>query len=165
MARAFPQSRFVGYDFSMEAIAAGNEEARAWGLTNVRFAGKDVATMSDVSRYHVITAFDTIHDQAQPRQVLQRIATALRPDGTFLMQDIAASSHVQQNLTHPLAPFLYTISCMHCMTVSLALQGEGLGAMWGEEQAQDLLYEAGFATVVVQRLPHDILNTYYICTK
>jgi hypothetical protein len=37
--------------------------------------------------------------------------------------------------------------------------------MWGEEQAQDLLYEAGFATVVVQRLPHDILNTYYICTK
>ena len=51
------------------------------------------------------------------------------------MQDIAGSSHVHNNLDHPLGPFLYTISTMHCTTVSLAQGGEGLGTMWGEEKA------------------------------
>ncbi|MBM4259788.1 MAG: methyltransferase domain-containing protein [Deltaproteobacteria bacterium] len=85
MAKAFPQSRFTGYDFSKEGIAAGKTEAHAWGLTNVRFAVKDMATMEDHERYGLITAFDAIHDQAKPRDVLKRIASALKPDGIFLM--------------------------------------------------------------------------------
>jgi len=165
MARAFPQSRFTGYDFSEEGIATATAEAQAWKLTNIRFAVKDVTTVDEVDRYSFITAFDAIHDQARPRKVLKRIANALRPDGTFLMQDIAASSYVHKNLDHPLAPFLYTISCMHCMTVSLALNGEGLGAVWGEEKARQLLAEVGFTKVEVHRLPHDSLNNYYIATK
>jgi 2-polyprenyl-3-methyl-5-hydroxy-6-metoxy-1,4-benzoquinol methylase len=165
MAKAFPQSRFTGYDFSKEGIAAGKAEARSWGLTNVQFAVKDVATLDDQERYGLITAFDAIHDQAKPREVLKRIATALRPDGVFLMQDIDASSHVHKNLDLPMAPMLYTISCMHCLTVSLALKGEGLGAMWGEEQARHLLAEAGFPHVEVKRLPHDGQNSYFIATK
>ena len=165
MATAFPRSHFTGYDFSKEGVAAGKAEAHAWGLTNVRFAVKDMATVDDYERYGLITAFDAIHDQARPRAVLKRIATALRPDGVFLMQDIDASSHVHKNLNHPMAPMLYTISCMHCMTVSLALNGEGLGAMWGEEQARALLADAGFTHVVVKRLPHDVQNSYFIATK
>lgn len=165
MAKAFPQSHFTGYDFSKEGIAAGKAEAQTWGLTNVQFAVKDMATMDDQERYGLITAFDAIHDQAKPREVLKRIATALRVDGVFLMQDIDASSHVHKNLNHPMAPLLYTISCMHCMTVSLALNGEGLGAMWGEEQARALLAEAGFTQVDVKRLPHDFQNSYFIATK
>ncbi|MEW6299489.1 MAG: class I SAM-dependent methyltransferase [Thermodesulfobacteriota bacterium] len=165
MAKAFPRSRFTGYDFSKEGIAAGHAEAQAWGLANVHFSVKDVATIDEVNRYDLITAFDAIHDQARPREVLKRIAMALRPDGTFLMQDIAASSHVHKNLDHPMAPVLYTISCMHCMTVSLALNGEGLGAMWGEEKARQLLAEAGFTQVEVTRLSHDIQNSYFIATK
>jgi 2-polyprenyl-3-methyl-5-hydroxy-6-metoxy-1,4-benzoquinol methylase len=165
MAQAFPESHFTGYDFSKEGIAAGKAEAQAQGLANVHFAVKDVTTMEDVDRYGLITAFDAIHDQAKPREVLKRIAAALRPDGTFLMQDIAASSQVDKNLDHPMGPMLYTISCMHCMTVSLALNGEGLGAMWGEEQARQLLAEAGFIQVEVKRLAHDIQNSYYIATK
>ncbi|MBI3798925.1 MAG: hypothetical protein HY268_18415 [Deltaproteobacteria bacterium] len=86
-------------------------------------------------------------------------------DGTLLMQDIAASSDVQKNLDHPLGPFLYTISCMYCMTVSLALNGDGLGAVWGEEKARQLLAEAGFDTVQVKRFPHDTINNYYIAKK
>ena len=81
------------------------------------------------------------------------------------MQDIAGSSYLHQNLDHPIAPFGYTVSCMHCMTVSLAQGGEGLGAMWGEEKAQEMLREAGFTRVEVRRLPHDIINSYYIATK
>lgn len=165
MAQAFPRSRFTGYDFSKEGVAAGKAEAQALGLMNVHFAVKDVATIDEVGRYGLITAFDAIHDQAKPRAVLKGVATALRTDGVFLMQDIGASSHVHKNLTHPMGPMLYTISCMHCMTVSLALNGEGLGAMWGEEQACQLLTEAGFTCVEVKRLPHDIQNSYFIATK
>ena len=164
MARAFPRSRFVGYDFSKEGVAAGRAEAKESGLTNAEFMLKDVAHLDETSQYGLITAFDVIHDQAQPSRVLQAIAAALRPDGTFLMQDIAASSEVHQNLDHPLAPFLYTISCMHCMTVSLAMHGEGLGTMWGEEKARAMLSDAGFTSVAVKTLPHDIMNSYYVAT-
>ena len=113
----------------------------------------------------MVTAFDAIHDQVQPASVLQEIAKALHPDGTFLMQDIAASSQVHKNVDHPVGPLLYTLSCMHCMTVSLAENGAGLGTMWGEELARSMLHEAGFTKIEVEKLPHDFLNIYYIIKK
>jgi 2-polyprenyl-3-methyl-5-hydroxy-6-metoxy-1,4-benzoquinol methylase len=165
MARTFPQSSFTGYDFSEEAIAAARAEAERQGLANIRFEARDAAQINESARYDLITAFDAIHDQAAPRQVLKAIAGALRPGGIFLMQDIRASSHVHKNLDHPLGTFTYTVSCLHCMTVSLALGGEGLGAAWGEEKALELLAEAGFDNVEVKQLPHDIINNYYIAQK
>ncbi len=68
-------------------------------------------------------------------------------------------------MDHPLGPLLYTISCMHCMSVSLAQGGDGLGAMWGREKAQELLQKAGFEDIVIHRLDHDIQNDYYIMKK
>jgi 2-polyprenyl-3-methyl-5-hydroxy-6-metoxy-1,4-benzoquinol methylase len=165
MAKAFPKSWFTGFDFSEEAIIAARREAELQGLTNVRFEMKDVARLNGSEQYDLITAFDTIHDQAKPAQVLEGIASALRPDGTLLMQDIRGSSHVHKNLEHPIAPFLYTISSMHCMTVSLALGGEGLGAMWGEEKACEMLAEAGFKSVEVRQLSHDFINNFYVARK
>ena len=79
------------------------------------------------------------------------------------MVDIAASSHLERNLDNPLAPFLFTASTMHCMTVSLAQGGEGLGTCWGEEKAGELLAEAGFTSVDVSRVEGDPLNAYYVC--
>src|SRR5690606_3222684 len=108
----------------------------------------------------LVTAFDAIHDQARPAAVLANIRRALRPGGVFLMQDIRASSHLERNKDHPLGPYLYTISTMHCMSVSLATGGEGLGTVWGEEKALEMLREAGFARVELHRLPHDIMNNY-----
>ena len=165
MARAFPNSRFAGYDFSQEGVAAGTTEAGSWGLANARFEARDAATLDEPGRYDLITAFDAIHDQAQPTRVLSAIAQALRPGGVFLMVDIAASSHLHENLDHPLGPALYAVSTMHCMTVSLALNGEGLGTMWGEQLARQKLAEAGFTNVEVKRVPGDFLNNYYIATK
>jgi SAM-dependent methyltransferase len=162
MARAFPNSRFTGYDFSEEGLAAARAEASAWRLANADFVVQDVAAVTARGRFDFITAFDAIHDQAQPRRVLACIAAALRPDGVFLMVDDRASSHLQENLTHPLGPFLYGVSTMHCMTVSLALGGEGLGTMWGEQKARELLAEAGFTDVVVHEQPGDIANSYYV---
>jgi 2-polyprenyl-3-methyl-5-hydroxy-6-metoxy-1,4-benzoquinol methylase len=163
MAERFPASRFAGYDLSEEAIANARAEAARRGLTNVRFEVRDLTDFDEAGRYDLITAFDAIHDQAKPARVLAGIRRALESGGRFLMQDIAGSSHVHQNLDHPLAPLMYTVSTMHCMTVSLAQGGDGLGTMWGEERAQKMLGEAGFGTVRLHRLPHDIQNTYYLC--
>jgi hypothetical protein len=76
---------------------------------------------------------------------------------------IKASSDVQPNREHPLGPLLYTISCLHCMTVSLAQGGDGLGAMWGKEMAVQYFQEAGFGSVQVHELAHDFQNYYYVC--
>ena len=163
MARAFPRSSFYGYDLSEEAISRARAEAE--GTTNARFEVRDAASLDERASYGLITTFDAVHDQARPAEVLEGIARALEPDGVYLMQDIRASSRVQGNLDHPVGPFLYTISCMHCMTVSLADGGAGLGAMWGEEKAREMLRDAGFTQVEVKQLPHDFQNSYFIATK
>jgi len=165
MASEFPASRFTGMDFSEEGVAAARAEAATMGLANARFQAQDVATLDASAQFDFITAFDAIHDQAQPRQVLKAISTALRPGGVFLMVDVQASSHVQENIEHPLGPMLYTVSCMHCMTVSLALGGEGLGAVWGEQQATQLLRDAGLTHIAIKHQPADMMNSYYVCTK
>ncbi len=165
MAKAFPNSSFVGYDFSDEGIAAAKTESNDMKLTNTRFEVRDVTKLGVSEQYDLITAFDAIHDQAHPTDVLSGIAAALRPEGTFLMVDIAASSNVGENVDHPLGPLLYTVSCMHCMTVSLALDGEGLGAMWGEQKALEMLDAAGFKNVNVELVEGDILNGYYIARR
>jgi 2-polyprenyl-3-methyl-5-hydroxy-6-metoxy-1,4-benzoquinol methylase len=163
MARRFPHSRFLGLDSSDEAIGWARAEAAREKLANATFTVRDAATLDGRAAHDFITAFDAIHDQAHPRRVLRGIREALRPEGTFLMVDIATSSRLEQNLDNPLAPFLYTASTMHCMTVSLAQGGEGLGACWGEERARELLAEAGFTRVAVSRVEGDPLNAYYVC--
>ena len=106
--------------------------------------------------------FDAVHDQAEPARVLSNIERALKDEGVYFMQDIAGSSHVHNNMDHPVGPLLYTTSCMHCMSVSLAQDGKGLGAMWGKELATDMLKEAGFTKIEIKELPHDPTNYYYI---
>ncbi len=165
MAKEFPNSRFTGIDFSEEAIAAATAEATELGLTNATFAVKDAATLDGSTPCDFITVFDAVHDQAKPDVVLKAIADSLRPDGVFLCVDVAGSSHVEENLEHPLAPMLYSVSTFHCMTVSLALDGAGLGTMWGEQKANEMFRAAGFASVETLRVPEDILNVYYVCRK
>ena len=165
MAQRFPNSRFTGYDFSPEAIELAQQEAAALELPNARFEVKDAATLDGSIKFDFITTFDAVHDQAQPRRVLKGIADSMRPDGVYLCVDIAASTALEGNLDHPLGPLFYTVSTMHCMTVSLALDGEGLGTMWGEEKALELLHEAGFTDVSVNRVEGDAQNNYYIARK
>jgi SAM-dependent methyltransferase len=165
MAQAFPRSRFAGYDFSQDGIAAAQAESRRLGLTNTRFEVRDVSRLDIPEHYDFITAFDSIHDQARPAEVLKAIAKALRPGGVFLMVDIRASSSLEENMEHPLAPFLYTISCNHCMTVSLAGDGAGLGTMWGEQVACQMLRDAGFTEFEVKHVEDDIANSFYIASK
>jgi ubiquinone/menaquinone biosynthesis C-methylase UbiE len=165
MAAAYPNSRFVGFDFSAEGVAAGRHEAAAKGLGNARFEERDVSTLQGPPIYDLVTSFDSIHDQAHPDQVLRAIFEMLKPGGTYLCVDVQASSDLAENVDHPLGPFLYTVSCMHCMTVSLAQGGAGLGAVWGEQKALQMLGEAGFTDIRTETVPGDIANNYYVATR
>lgn len=165
MAKEFPNSRFTGLDFSEEGIAAAQKEAAELGLANTTFEVKDAATLDGSTTFDFVTVFDAIHDQAKPDVVLKGIAAALKPGGVFLCVDIAGSSNVEENLEHPLAPMLYSVSTFHCMTVSLALDGAGLGTMWGEQKANEMFRAAGFTSVEANHVPEDIMNVYYVCQK
>lgn len=165
MARLFPNSQFRGIDLSESAIATAREESQYRALSNIQFEVQDATRFDAVEQYDLITTFDAIHDQAHPDIVLKNIYRALKPDGVYLMQDIRAATNVAGNMDHPAAPFLYTVSCMHCMTVSLAQGGMGLGAMWGKEKALSMLKAAGFTQVTIKQLEHDFQNYYYIIHK
>ncbi len=165
LAESFPSSRFTGYDFSEEAIQTAREDAQKKGLSNVRFVVQDAAAFTDAEAYDLVLTFDAIHDQARPETVLDNIRRALRPGGVYLCQDIKAHSRHHGNEDHPAGPFIYTVSCMHCMSVSLANGGPGLGAAWGKQVAMRMFYNAGFRNIRVDELEHDFLNNYYTMTK
>lgn len=165
LARAYPASSFVGYDLGAEAIEVARAEAADWGLANVRFEVRDVAALGEEAAFDVVTAFDAIHDQAFPDLVLAGVAAALRPGGMLLMVDIKAETGVENNLTLPWASYLYTLSLMHCMTVSLADGGMGLGTVWGRQTAVRMLGEAGFANVEVVEIRTDPMNYFYVARK
>ena len=168
LAELYPRSRFTGMDLSSEAILSAWEEAAEKKLRNVEFIVADLSRFdetAEIAAFDFVTTFDAIHDQAKPLNVLRGIYRTLRRDGIYLMQDIKGSSYVYKNLDHPLGPMLYTVSCMHCMTVSLAQNGEGLGAMWGEEKTREYLEKAGFSSVLKNELAHDIQNNWYVMRK
>jgi 2-polyprenyl-3-methyl-5-hydroxy-6-metoxy-1,4-benzoquinol methylase len=168
LAALYPNSRFAGMDLSPEAIANGRAEASQHGLRNVEFIERDLTGFdrtAEPEAYDLITALDAIHDQARPLNVLTGICRALKPDGVYLMKDIRGSSHVRNNIGLPLATFLYACSTMHCMTVSLAQGGEGVGAMWGEEKTRDYLKKAGFRSIETKHLPNELTNNWYVARK
>jgi len=168
LAELYPASRFTGLDLSEQAVDAARAEAAGKGLENIEFVARDLSDFNATAQpasFDFITTFDAVHDQAQPLNVIKGIFHALSDDGVYLMQDIKGSSHVHKNMDHVLGPFIYTISCMHCMTVSLAQDGEGLGAMWGKEKAHEYLGLAGFTSVETNELEHDMTNYWYVSRK
>lgn len=168
LAALYPHSDFIGIDLSQEAINYAQNEAHQQGLNNVTFLAKDLSDFDKDNtddQFDLITTFDAVHDQAKPLNVLKGINNALKDNGVYLMQDIHGSSEVQKNMGHPVGPLLYSLSTTHCMTVSLAQGGDGLGTMWGREKATELLNAAGFTQIRIEQLEHDFQNDYYIIQK
>ena len=168
LAELYPNSRFTGMDLASEAIGNARGEASQKGLMNTEFIIRDLSDFDETAEpeaFDFITTFDAIHDQARPLNVLKGIHRALKADGVYLMQDIRGSSHVYTDIGHPIGTFLYTASTMHCMAVSLAQGGEGLGTMWGEEKTREYLQQAGFRSVETNQLAHDFANNWYVIRK
>ena len=169
MAEAFPRSRFCGVDISREAIEQARRSAERKNLSNVDFILSDAASLDSdpefAGSFDYVTAFDAIHDQSRPMEALRSARAILKPGGKFSMIDIAADSRLAENQQHPMGPFLYTVSLMHCMPVGLADNGAGLGMMWGKQKAVEMLEEAGFSDIQVLPIPQDSFNCHFFCKK
>lgn len=165
LAEKYPRSRFAGYDFQADAIDEGRRLIATSGLKNVRLEVVDMSEFGEIGRYDLITTFDAVHDQKSPQNLIKGIHAALRPGGTYLMQDIAGSATLENNMDMPMAAHLYAISCMHCMAVSLGQGGDGLGTMWGWETAKAMLEEAKFASIEKHQFEHDPFNVWFVSTR
>lgn len=152
---AFPASRFTGYDLDEAALALGRARAEELGLTNVRFERRDIAQLDQERALDVVLAVDAIHDQAAPLQVVTAVARALRPDGVFVMVEPTASGDLDEDVRNPMALMGFATSLSHCVQVSLAEGGPGLGGMWGSAGARALLADAGFTEVREHRSASD----------
>jgi ubiquinone/menaquinone biosynthesis C-methylase UbiE len=169
MAESFPASRFVGIDISREAVERAKSKAEKKGLTNIEFVRIDAARIEKDPAwgavFDYVTAFDAIHDQTDPLAALRGVRHMLAPNGLFSMIDIAADSDHIGNLDHPMGPFLYTVSLMHCLPVGLYNGGAGLGMMWGRQKAVSFLQKAGFRSVTVHEMKHDPFNHHFLCRR
>ena len=169
MARAFPRSHFVGIDISADAILQARESIKKEKIENAAFRIQDAAGIKGdpalKASFDYIVAFDAIHDQTAPLEALQSARHMLSSEGIFSMIDIAAESEQLANRDHPMGPFLYTVSLMHCMPVGLVNGGSGLGMMWGREKAVSMLKKAGFEQIDVLEMDEDPFNLHYQCRK
>jgi 2-polyprenyl-3-methyl-5-hydroxy-6-metoxy-1,4-benzoquinol methylase len=144
MAKAYPASRFLGIDYDARSIAAGRKLAADAGLKNVEFLQAAADQIPRDRKYGLICSFDCIHDMVDPLGTLRAIRAALAPDGVYLWSEPNCSHDASEN-RNPLGRTFHAISPLHCMTVSLAYKGAGLGTVIGEKGARELAAQAGFS--------------------
>jgi SAM-dependent methyltransferase len=154
LAMAYPRSEVVGYDVFGPALEVAR--SRAEEIDNLDFEPRSVDEIPIEPGFDLITAFDVIHDLADPLAGLTRIRQALRQGGQFLMMEPNVGSDVDDNLGD-IGALFYGISTFHCMTQSLARGGAGLGAAWGRERAEAMAADAGFTDF---RRLDDITNRF-----
>lgn len=165
LATAYPASHFTGYDFSEVALEIARGRADEAGLDNIDFVPGDVAELTADQTFDFVTSFDAIHDQARPADVLRRIHDMLKPGGRYLCVEPKAASALGDNLADPISAYMYTVSTMHCMSVSIAGGGEGLGTAWGTELALEYLAAAGFTDVEIKEVRTDRANTHFVARR
>ncbi|XP_035660347.1 uncharacterized protein LOC118405053 [Branchiostoma floridae] len=140
LAQHFPKSTFNGTDLSEEVIQWASEEGKQRGLAHVTF-------------------------QADPDMALREIFRMVKPGGQFSMVDIKGHSELEDNMGNPVASLLYGASLFHCMPVSLYFGGKGLGTVWGQELAGQMLLEAGFTNVRALDVPQSPVEIHFLCNK
>jgi SAM-dependent methyltransferase len=159
VAVAFPNSRFFGYDVDAASIERARRKAADAGVADrVSFSRMAAEDLPFTDRFDLVMAFNCIHDMARPRAALAAIRRLLKSSGVCLWSEAHASDRLEENLT-PQGRTMYAASTMHCMTVSLAHGGEGLGSLIGENKARDMAHEAcfsGFEMLPVKNPFHQI---------
>ncbi len=144
MARAFPRSTFVGFDYHPPSIERARAAAQDAGVADrVRF---DVASAKTFAGhdYDLVACFDCLHDMGDPVGVARHVRQSLRKDGTWLIVEPFAEDQVEQNL-NPIGRVFYSVSTLVCTPASLAQEvGLALGAQAGEARLRAVMKEAGF---------------------
>jgi 2-polyprenyl-3-methyl-5-hydroxy-6-metoxy-1,4-benzoquinol methylase len=143
IAQAFPKARVTGFDIHAESVERARRNAEAAGVADrVTFA---VANGSDLpeNRFDLVTTFDVVHDAVDPVGLMRGVRRALKPGGSYLVQEVNVSDDVQNNI-RTLGKMIYSVSTLYCMTTSLSHGGAGIGAAMGETKARELAEAAGF---------------------
>jgi len=163
MAKAYPRSMFDGYDIAKIALARATENAARAGVRNITLHDASVEPLPADGSFDLITTFDCLHDMTRPDLVMRAIRKVIKPDGTWLIADVHGQPTFEQNLTdNPLAPFMYGISVLCCMSSALSEPGGlGLGTLgFPEPVARKMTAEAGFTRFVTRDFDNPI-NAYY----
>ena len=134
-------------------------------MMNAHFEVRDIADLIVDQPFDVVFVFDAIHDMVAPAVVLRCINDALAPGGVFFMKEPRVSSDLADNIGNPFAPMVYAISTLHCLTVSLAHGGTGLGTAWGEQVARRMVAEADFRDIRVYDAPGDPIDAIFASNK
>ncbi len=162
MAKAFPNSRFFGYDAFAPQIDAARQAAEKHGVTtNTAFEVLDAS--AEIPRdFDLIFTFDVIHDMAQPRAALANIRRHLKPGGIYVLQEITSADERHDN-RGSVATIKYGMSLTYCMTTSLANHGEGLGTLgMPEKVVRELCGEAGFTSVRKLECSNDFVSLFEV---
>jgi len=148
MAKAFPSSSFVGYDFHGPSIEQANVHAKAHGLADrVRFVTAQAKEIADRD-FDLVTMFDCLHDMGDPRGCAKHVRKLLKPSGSWMIVEPIAADNPAENVGNPVSRLYYNASTMICVPTSLAQEvGEALGAQAGEAKLTEVLKEGGFSHV------------------
>lgn len=163
LAKAYPKSKIIGNDIDAPSIERAEKLAQSNRLTNCQFVIAPAHEAPAKEKFDLICAFDCIHDMVKPRETLKFIRESLSDDGVFFWIEPNASDNPLENRN--LVGRVYaSISPHHCLTVSLAHGGEGLGTTIGERGAKRLAEECGFSSF--ERLPiDDAMNMFFMAKK
>jgi SAM-dependent methyltransferase len=147
MARAFPNSAFVGFDFHEPSIESARRHATEHGLSDrVRF---EVAEAKEIGEdgFDLVTFFDCLHDMGDPRGCARHMRRILKPDGTWMIVEPIAGDTPKENM-NPVGRLYYNASTMICVPTSLDQEvGEGLGAQAGEARLAEVIGDGGFSRI------------------
>jgi SAM-dependent methyltransferase len=147
MAKAFPKSRFTGYDFHPDSIADARAHAQAHDVSaNAQF---EIGLAKDYpgKDFDLVTCFDRLHDIGDPVGAATHIRKSLKQDGTWMIVEPMAGDSLEQNL-NPVGRLYYTGS-MICLPISLSQEvGAGLGAQAGEAKLREAITSGGFSRVL-----------------
>lgn len=151
MAEAYPATEVTGVDIDEHSIQRANERLNQAGLDNASFQVGDAAALT--GSFDLVTAFDVIHDIAEPLDALHHVRSVLADGGVLLMMEPSVSDALEEDLGLDRVALVYGMSTMFCLTQSLAQRGRGLGAAWGPGRAERMCKAAGFTDF--RRLPID----------
>lgn len=163
MATEFPASTFVGYDISQRALERANERLAESGLGNARFVDPRDEPMPADRSCDLVTTFDCIHDMTHPQEMMRSIRSAVKDDGTWLLVDIKGRDSFAENVQkNPVAPLMYGISVLSCMSSALsAPDGAGLGTLGlPQSKAESMSADAGFTRFRKLDVDHAV-NAFY----
>jgi len=147
MAQAFPNSRFVGFDFHPSSVQEANRHAAGHGM-NDRISFKE-ASAKDIQEtgFDLVTCFDCLHDMGDPRGCATNMRRILKDDGTWMIVEPLAGDRPEDNM-NPVGRLYYNASTMICVPTSLDQEvGEGLGAQAGEAKLTEVIRDGGFTQV------------------